>query len=493
MHPSIKLYEKQLYEIWENQSYTKSLHTVSGEEVHVLDVGVRNEDISGPDYRNARIRIGNLTFVGDIEIDRDYADWKVHGHNIDAKYTKVILHATLSNKNKHPYVYSRDGRKIPTVCMAEFLPEDVVEKILASTKENSNKNSQELKCQHINEIISKEEKEKFLSKLGMERFNKKCKRIYNRLKELTFIHELKIKEPVISYELTPKFYQRNFNHNDFTNKEIWQQLLYELIFEALGYSKNKSVMMQLAQHTKIDYLTKIEQDGLLTDKYEAILFKISGMIPKTDTLKDEESIQYVEKLNLLWNSFSHFYDGVYLLETQWHFFRLRPQNFPTIRIAAGAKILNEIINNNLVASLARKIEEIRNPKVLINSLRSMFILKSAGYWRNHYIFGRKTNAEIKYLVGASRADEIIINVIFPYFAIYFEIFGNAQATKKIFKLYDLYIQNSDNNLVLEMGQSLKLQDDTKRTIISQGMIELFRNYCSKNKCLECDIGKIVFN
>ncbi len=493
MNPSSKVYETQLYEIWEKQIYTKALRTVAGEDVQVLDVGVRNDDNGGPDYRNARIRIGNLTFVGDIEIDPDYTDWKLHGHNIDGKYNKVILHASLNNKNKHPYVYSRDGRKIPTICMIEFLPKDIVEKLSQKPNENHVDGKHGLKCYQLNEIVSKEEKEKFLSHLGMQRFNKKCKKIYSRLKELKFISEFKIKEPVISYELSAKFHERDFSHSDFNIKEIWQQLLYELIFEALGYSKNKTIMMELAKHAKIDYLMKIEKDGVLVNKYEAVLFNIAGLAPKIQTVKDKESIEYLEKLNLLWNAFSHLYDGEYLSETQWHFFRLRPQNFPTIRIAAGARILNEIINNNLIGTLSKKINEIRNPNVLINSLRSLFIVKSEGYWHSHYIFDRKAKNDIKYFVGAARADEIIVNVILPFFSVYYEIFGNNALSKKVLKIYDLFNQRSDNNLIIEVASSLGLKEDAKRTVISQGMIELFRGYCSKNKCLECDIGKVVFN
>ncbi len=493
MSPETKIYEEQLYEIWEKQDYEGSLHTISGDEIEVLDLGVRNADTAGPDYRNARIRVGNLTFVGDIEIDCDYSDWKVHGHNIDSKYNKVIIHASLNNRNNHPYVYTRDGRKIPTICMKHFISSDTLDGLAEKKKTRSYGENHNLKCHQLSENVLKEEKEKFLSTLGIERFNKKCKKIYNRLKELKFIKELHIKEPVVSYELSSKFHERDFLHDDFKDREIWQQLLYELVFEALGYSKNKKIMMNLAQHSKVDYLNKIEKDGVLVDRYESVLFNISGLIPKAETIKEKETSDYVELLNLHWKSFNHLYDGEYLDEAQWHFFRLRPQNFPTIRIAAGARILNEILNNNLFGKITKKINEIRNLTILINSLRSLFVIKSGGYWRSHFIFDQRTGNEIKYFIGASRADEIIVNVVLPLFSIYYEVFGNPNQSKKILKMYDIFNQRSDNNLIVEVASSLGLTDDVKRTIIAQGMIELFRNYCSKNKCLECEIGKVVFN
>ena len=103
------------------------------------------------------------------------------------------------------------------------------------------------------------------------------------------------------------------------------------------------------------------------------------------------------------------------------------------------------------------------------------------------------NGEIKYFIGASRADEIVVNVILPFFAVYFEVFGNRNVSKKILKIYGIYEQKSENQIITDVAEALKLKDLMKRTIYSQGMIELFRNFCSKNKCLECEIGKMVFN
>jgi len=196
---------------------------------------------------------------------------------------------------------------------------------------------------------------------------------------------------------------------------------------------------------------------------------------------------------LHWNSIKPFYDGKYMNETQWHFFRLRPQNFPTIRIAAGARIINEILHEDLIGVIAKKITEIQKLTVLINSLRSLFVIKSEGYWKNHYVFNQLAKNEIKYFVGATRADEIVINVILPFFAVYFEIFGNKILPKKIMKVYSIYEQKSENQIITDVGNALSLNEYINKTILSQGMIDLFRSYCSKGKCLECEIGKVAFN
>jgi len=488
-----KISENILYDIWKKQNFHSSLKTVNGDDISVLDVGTHSTDDAGPDFKNARIRIGNLTYVGDIEIDCDYADWKSHGHNIDNKYTKVILHVALFNKGGYGFVYTRDGRKVPSLCLSEFVDKklnDIGTPEANNIKEELTSN---LKCQNVIDSLSPEIKEKYLQKLGIDRFEKKCKKVFTRLKELQFLKELNVNEPVISYELTNDFHEKKFDHSDFNSKEIWQQLFYEMIFEALGYSKNKNQMVNLAQTANIKFLSKIEKDGILTEKYESALFFISGIIGNQTNSSEQQSRDYYERIFLHWQSVRSLYDGKFLDEAIWHFFRLRPQNFPTVRIAGGARIIKELLHNNLIGLLAKKIIEIHNFTVLMNSLRSVFVIKSDGFWKDHYVFDQKSGTEIKYFVGASRSDEIIVNVVLPFFSVYFEVYGNPAASKKILKLFSIYEQRAENHIINEVAESLKFNDHLNKTVYSQGMIELFRNYCSKNKCLECEIGKVLFN
>lgn len=483
--------EKELYDVWTRQEFKDVFKTIDGEEISVLDPGFRSNDLPGPDFKNARIRIGNITYVGDVEIDPDYNDWKNHGHNIDSRYNKVILHLSLSNKNHYNHVYNKDGRKIPTVCLLDFIKVEAAS--VPKKDDNENEKGYSIKCSDYHHSCSLETKNNYLAQLGLERFEKKCTKIYDRLKELKYVNEFHLSEPVISYDLSEKFHERNFTNRDFQEKDIWKQILYEQIFEALGYSKNKSQMLELARLAKISYLNKLEIDGITIDKFESILFHISGLIPDLEKLKEEETKRYIERLGIIWDAVKPFYDGAYMEKEKWNFFRLRPQNFPTLRIKAGAKILNAIMHENLIPVIAKKIIEIRNLTVLINSLRSVFVIKANGFWQNHYVFDQRANTQIKYFIGISRSDEIIINVILPYFSVYFEVFGNTQAAKKILKIYEIYNQKSDNSLITDMAKALGILEESKRTIISQGMIELFRGYCSKNRCLECEIGKIVFN
>jgi hypothetical protein len=484
--------EKHLHQIWLNQDFVNDLNTSDGESVSVINPGEYNTDSGGPDFKHARIKIGRLTFVGDVEIDRDYSDWKNHGHNINRNYNKVILHLSYSNKQKQHYVYTSDGRKVNSIPLLENISADNLKaEITLAGKTNKSVNSFELKCRSEIDLVPKEDRQNAILNFGISRFQNKCERVFHRLKELKFISQLELKEPVIRYELSKEFMEREFSHDDFKDKNIWKQLFYELIFEALGYSKNKNIMMKLAQNVNLDFLNQLDKNNELNIQIESVLFNISGLMPEINSLNDS-NLEYLQKLDEYWKLLSKIYDGKKFDETQWQFLGQRPQNFPTVRISGGAKILEAILIKNLTGNVIKKFSEIHSTKVLINSIRSLFIVKASGYWREHYVFDKSSKIKLNYIIGLSRADEIFINVILPYLSVYFDMFGNEALSKKVLKVYNEYNQKVDNKIVRNVSDALKLDGVNKKTIYSQGMIEVFRNYCSKNKCLECEIGKKIF-
>jgi len=485
--------ENELQAIWAKQSFTSSLKTQSGDIISVLNVGELNSDSSGPDFKNARVRIGYLVYVGDIEIDSEYSNWKSHGHNIDAKYNKVILHVSLINKNNHHYIYTKDGRKVPNITLSKFVKKEFFQKLKSEVQKKEDANSRTLKCSSVSDNIEMVKKKEFISRLGVHRFSKKCDRIYDRLKELAYLHELNIKEPTIKYSLRPEFKKKKFSSDDFKEKTIWQQLLYELLFEALGYTQNKQIMLKLSRALNIDFVKNYLIDGKEHGAIESIFFNVSGLIPQVKGLPKDEVSDYTMRLTSEWERIGKTYDGKRFDETDWHFFRIRPQNFPTIRIAGGIKYLDMIINQNLIGNIITKIEEIRKIQVLINSIRSLLIVRSSGYWRKHYIFDQQSKADIKYFVGVSRADEIFVNVLLPFFTVYFDAFGKTDLSKKILKIFNEYEQKGDNKITRQVADSLHVTPLLKNTIYVQGMIELYRSYCSKNNCLECEIGAKVFS
>jgi hypothetical protein len=486
-----KLNEKILCDIWKNKVLQKEFKTFNDESIIIINSGTENTDTAGPDFNNAKVRIGNFVFVGDIEIDVDYNDWKSHGHYLDKRYNKVIVHASLINKNQSSYVYNKDGRKIPSICLEEYLKENYGDEYKEEIDNVSNRDIHYLRCKDVNASLDQKIKKAFLKKLGMDRFQKKKEKIFYRLKELVFLNELNIREPVIKYELNQDFLNKEFTANDFKIRELWQQLFYEFIFEALGYSKNKSPMLHLAQYANIEIIKNISESDNQDLLIHSVLFNIAGLIAENQNGFEKE--EYLKNISVFWEKYKTKYDGKILSKTDWHFFKLRPNNFPTIRIAGGAALVKKIVFEGLIDNVISRFERIRNQITLAKAVKSLFIIPADGFWKYHYTLDEVKNIKLNYFIGSSRADEIIINVVLPFISIYGDIFDNVVLKKNVQDIYYQYIQNEDNSIAKFMSESLAINNAWKKSILSQGMLELFRSYCSKNKCLECNIGKIVFN
>jgi hypothetical protein len=493
MQRASKIHEKFLSEIWKKQNFTNNLFTKDGQKVEILESGIENNELGGPDFKNARIKIGNLTYFGDVEIDTCHSDWKTHGHSINKKYNKVILHAVLEDDTFQPFVFTQEGRKIQSIglnnCLCNDLRKSIHEAILSEREKRTTK----LRCDELNQLMDSNEKLDLLFELGVNRFKLKCSKMYDRLKEISYVNKLQLKEPMIKYTPDENFYNKKFTEEDFIDKDIWHQLIYESTFEALGYSKNKDIMFNLAKSVPVNYLKKFANENDLEMIVEAVLFNVSGLIPDVTKLPDEETIEYTRKLKEIWANLKYKYDGKTFHAAQWHFFKLRPQNFPTVRLAGGCRLVYKLLREDLLSKILKIMKRTGDDKKIISDIRNLLIVKSEGYWQNHYIFDQPAKIPLNYFLGLSRVDEIIVNVLLPSVAVYYEIFGQQEYTERAVKIYSNYYQNTENNLVDELSRTLNLNDAWKRSVLYQGMIELFRNYCSRDRCLECSIGKKVFN
>ena len=490
---NVKINEKFLYEIWKKQDFDKVLITQENEKITIVDAGIENTELGGPDFKNARIKIGNITYQGDVEIDLYHSDWKGHGHFLNKKYNKVILHAVMNNNSNEHFVITQDGRKVQSILLESFLKKDLRTDIhQAILSERENRLEHKMPCSELNSTVTKKEKLAYMFDLGFARFRHKREKMMQRLKEITYLSELNLKEPIIRYDLDENFNNRKFVSKDFSNKAIWHQLIYENIFEALGYTNNKDLMRRLAEAADVRFFNTFIDNEDFISIAETVLFNVAGLIPDVESLPDEETTEYTRKIYQQWKKIGSKYDGRTFHSANWHFFKLRPQNFPTIRIAGGSRLLNRLLKENMVENIIALFKRTNNPRRLASDLRTLFIVKAQGFWKKHFVFDQPSKVDLKYFIGFSRADEIIINIILPIISIYFEVFNKHDLTKKVLKLYLNYYQIGDNSVVTEVVNTLALDDAGKRTVFHQGMIELFKEYCSKEKCLECNIGKKIF-
>ena len=365
----------------------------------------------------------------------------------------------------------RIKRDLPTVILANHLSnsihdiwQDIISKPSAQLK---------LPCFGLNNSVDDTVIKNWFNKLAMQRLKLKRGRIKERLAEI----ESETGGNVKSGDYLKK-------------KRVWEQVLYEFIFEALGFSKNKEQMLRLSQSLKLENITKfIKKDGYIL-YVQTLLYGTSGFLFDL-RYKDE----YIDKIKENWKKIESKISLPRLNRPEWNFFRLRPQNFPTIRIAYGSqlivKILNEYLFKNIVLSFQKENFDV---KKTYKELSALLKPDSDKYWNNHYDFGRKSKTSNK-LLGAQRINDIIINVIMPIVYVYSEIFKVDVIKKNVLELYNSLKINPDNSVVNVISEQILKSRGIE--IISPSMeqaaIQLYNFYCTRQRCGECEIGKLVLN
>jgi len=485
--------EKLIYEIWKVGNFRNDLLSDDSQEIEIIDTGTHNKDSAGPDFLNARIKFGNITYLGDVEIDTWQSDWKSHGHHFDKKYNKVILHVVVSKDKHQPFVSAKDGRKIHSICLLDVVEGNFHSLLVEAVKSEKQNRKFEMPCYGRNDSVHKKEKLEFLAELGIERLKKKSKRVLDRMKEMIYLKEMNIREPILKYDFGEDYFNRKYSQSQFSDTHIWEQIIYEMIFEALGYLRNKEIMLKMAKSINISFLNNFRTDENFEFIVESALFNVSGIIPQKTKYKEEATTEYLRQLTEVWNSVKHKYDGGYFSKEDWNFFKTRPQNFPTIRLSGGARLLTHFLTNDVFKSLTKYFDEDRTVKEANVILRNHIIIDAQGYWADYYNFDKPSAEKLNYFIGVSRADEIIINVLFPILILYFEIFDFEDNARRVKQLYLNYTQYGSNMVVEQVETTLGLEKASRRSVNYQAMIELFRNYCVKERCLECKIGQKVFN
>ncbi|MBK9331917.1 MAG: DUF2851 family protein [Ignavibacteria bacterium] len=449
----LNLNENFICRIWEDENNYSDLKTNDGRNVEILNYGKRNDD-AGPDYSDARIRLDGNVLSGSIEIHRSSADWNLHGHNTDGKYNDVILHVVLYDDlfSEKKSTVSGSAREIPTVVLSEFLSRS----IHCIWKDIINKPSDSFKlpCYPKNSEIHYEEKTGFLKELGHLRLKIKSEKFKERLKELS---------QYIDAEAAAS-----------------GQVLFEYFCEALGYSKNKSQFISLSRKIDTAKFSSLNLNRMQTD---SLVFGMSGFL--TDLIIEDE---YSEELFSSWIGIRSKTGKEEMIRSEWNFFRLRPPNFPTLRLAYASGLLFEILNNKFQERLCLEFAE------SVDILKSMHELLSSveisPYWKEHYNFGKKSKNENKG-IGADRIKDIISNVIFPF--MYDKALQSENSNLKN-KVEYFYGNNKQKAPVNEISKVMQEQIGVKaiNPATEQGLIHLHKFYCIKGKCSDCRIGRSVF-
>lgn len=449
----LNLNENFICRIWEEKSYYSEIKTTDNDKVEILDYGKKNYD-AGPDYKFAKVKIGSVIYSGSIEIHRTFNDWHQHKHKNDNKYNDLILHVVFyanepDENSGNPVV--KKSRSVPTIILSEFLTKS----IHTIWKEIINNPSQtfRLPCFPEGKGIPSGLKNNWINKLGADRLIFKSERINSRLEEIS---------------------------DDITKKIYWEQVVFEFICEALGYSKNKEQFLKLSQNINLNEIKKLE---LNQSQIESMFYGLSGFLYDLK-LRDE----YISKLKSEWNNLKDILKKEIMNKSEWNFFRLRPANFPTVRIAYASALLHAILYKDFFKHIISVFENSEN---VTKQLERFFSdIKVSEYWNTHYNFGKKSKSENR-SIGSERIKDIISNTILPLITLYSIKFQKEDLRKKseYFFCHSKQIY-APNEITKVMEDQLDVRVNS--LAVEQGLIQLHNFYCIKGNCNECEIGKIIF-
>ena len=423
--------EASLHYLWNYLLFEKSnLKSTDSEEISILNQGNLNSD-SGPDFKYSKIKIGHIIWSGSVEIHIQSSDWYKHKHQTDKAYDSVILHVVWENDKD---VFRTNKTKIPCLELKNIVGEYQVNKIpeLIYSKE-------EIPCENILPTNAKELFRKELEKNFGQRIEKKA----------THVLEL---------------YERS---------KSWENVAYILLFRAMGTNKNKEEFEFLAKILPFKLVSKYADQK---HYIEALLFGLAGMLEE-----DYPENHYYSMLKRNYSFLSHkhsLYDKK-MNKEQWQFFRMHAKNFPTLRIAQLASILEK---TPLIFSMILDGKSIKEYAEYLS-------VKPSLYWESNFLFSERDNLDKKRQnkIGKSMIHGIIINAIVPVLVAYSKEAELESFYHKAIELLES-LASEKNHITRKLKE---LGAEAKNAKESQAMIELYQAGCSQKKCLECAVGKQI--
>ncbi|WP_053991752.1 DUF2851 family protein [Mangrovimonas sp. TPBH4] len=414
--------EDFLHYLWKYKiRKAQNLKTTSGETVALLHVGQHNTD-SGPDFFNAQIKIGEQLWAGNVEVHIKSSDWYVHGHEQDKAYDNVILHVVWEHDTE---IFRKNNSEIPTLQL-----KDTVDTGLLNTfSKLYSKGNKWIYCE---DDLSKTDGfvlNNWLERLYIERLEQKYQTIYKLL---------------------------------LNSKNDWEAVLFKMLAKNFGLKVNGEAFFSLAQSVDYAVVRKLQsnQFGL-----EALFFGQCGWLDSE--LEDVHYLKLQKEYAFLKQKFQLSNTSV----VQPQFFRLRPPNFPTIRLSQ-------------LASLYSNEKQLFSKLMELNSLEDyykVFDCETSLYWETHYSFGKSSKPSKKRLTKTF-VDLLLINTIIPI------KFAHCKANgKEIDNVVQLAQQiHAERNSLLSAFANLGIK--CQNALQSQALIQLKRNYCERQKCLDCSIG-----
>lgn len=417
--------EDFLQYIWKFRLFDlNELVTTDNEVLEIVSPGLQNIN-SGPDFQDAKIRIGDTLWVGNAEVHISSSEWRKHGHSTDDAYDNVILHVVY--KDDEP-VFRKNGAKIPTIVLHDRISPELYNRyhrLIFGEK-------QIIPCETAIGTIDSLAVYNWLTRVLVERLQKRSIELVNTL---------------------------NINKGD------WEETFYQYLATNFGFKVNALPFELLSKSLPQIILAKHKNNPV---QIEALIFGQAGFL--TDDLQDE----YPKALKKEYDFLRHKYSLKPVEKHLWKFSRLRPLNFPTIRLAQFAALITQ--SNHLFS----KVLDITEPE----NLRELFTgIQVNAYWDDHFQFD-KPSASVSKKLGKSSVNVLLLNTL----ALFLFTYGNHHQLERYVDrgLQLLEHLPVEQNSVIDDFASIGVK--VKTAYESQALLELKKSYCDHKKCLQCGVG-----
>jgi hypothetical protein len=445
--------ERRVQEIWQDYLPGRTdLVTEENEPVEIVYPGRPNDD-RGADLRDAIIATRRGRLKGDIEIHVKSSGWWAHHHHRDPAYNRVILHVVFWNDTAAAVVL-QNGHKVPTLALHKFIevPGDrSVSPVYPSviTPMPCRSTVHHWDSSFTGGVLEEAGEQRFLSRV--------------------------------------EGFQEAFSRDGVG------QTLYEGIMAALGYARNKDAMAELARRMPLHRLEAAASAGMPGAEclagYQARLMGMAGLLPSpqagwrpTDKIADV----WVDKLEKAW------VDGgetAAMSAADWRFFKVRPGNYPSRRIAAMSYLLLRYRKPGLQVGLMNSLDEVA-VEGEYRCLEECLLVAAADYWGRYLDFGLPAGRVVPALLGRERAADIVVNVLLPLAAARGRAGAHPELSEKAFDIYHRYPALAENTIEKHMRRQLGLGRYLVNTASrQQGLLHIYKTRCSEGKCRGCPMSQ----
>ena len=438
--------EALVQDLWRTQRFDAAdLTTSDGTPLKVIDPGTLNTD-SGPDFTGAVLRIGGTEWRGAVEIHTASSGWFDHRHHLDVRYDAVVLHVALHADIWTGGLLRADGSPIPELILYPRLQSSLRKLI----HDFYTRPAQDLLCARRWRDVPSDVRDPWIDRLATERLREKTQRLAQAY-------------------LAPS---------------DLPALLHESLFAGLGYAKNDDAMRSVARRLPLPVTENLSDVRDL----EALHFGVAALLPTPADLlqSDRATADYVMDLRERFDRLKHRFEVPAMEKTTWRFFRLRPANFPTLRLAQAVALLAPagLLREDPVGTLADALRS-EDP---VSALRSALRVQPSPFWHTHVRLETTTRPR-KAALGRSRIDTLIVNAVAPAMLLYAQHTGDAHLERSVWDVLGKLPATLD-----EVTRRFKaLGTRPQSALAAQGLHQLYRTRCTEAHCLTCPIGAFLLD